>query len=42
MSRGAVLTGLYLLLPYRCDMKCNRWFVWGSHRTKSTMPLQEV
>ena len=36
------LTGLHLLLTYRCDMECDHCFVWGSPRQSGTMTLQNV
>jgi hypothetical protein len=42
MIRSLALTGLHLLLTYRCDMECDHCFVWGSPRQSGTMSLQDV
>jgi MoaA/NifB/PqqE/SkfB family radical SAM enzyme len=36
------LTGLHLLLSYRCTHECDHCFVWSSPRGKSTMTLAQV
>ena len=42
MNRELVLTGLHLLLTYRCDLECDHCFVWGSPKQSGTMSLQDV
>jgi hypothetical protein len=42
MNRKLALTGLHLLLTYRCDMECDHCFVWSSPRQSGTMTLQDV
>ncbi len=34
------ITGLHLLLTYRCNFECDHCFVWGSPRQSGTMTLQ--
>lgn len=36
------LSGLHLLLTYRCDLECDHCFVWGSPRPSGTMRLQDI
>ncbi len=36
------LTGLHLLLTYRCNLECEHCFVWGSPWQSGTMTLQDV
>ena len=36
------LTGLHLLLTYRCSLECDHCFVWGSPWQKGTMTLGQV
>ena len=33
------LTGLHLLLTYRCTYECDHCFAWGSPRQEGTMTL---
>jgi len=42
MNRGLALTGLHLLLTYRCDKECDHCFVWGSPQQSGTMALRDV
>jgi MoaA/NifB/PqqE/SkfB family radical SAM enzyme len=42
MKEKLVLSGLHLLLTYRCDMECDHCFVWGSTRSSGTLTLQDV
>jgi len=42
MTRGLTLSGLHLLLTYRCDMECDHCFVWGSPKQSGTMTFQDV
>ena len=43
MNYGKVSsTGLHLLLTYRCDMECDRCFVWSSHRQSGSMTLRDI
>lgn len=36
------LTGLHLLLTYRCTRECDHCFVWGSPSQRGTMSLEQV
>jgi MoaA/NifB/PqqE/SkfB family radical SAM enzyme len=36
------LTGLHLLLTYRCSLECDHCFVWGSPWQKGTMTLGQI
>ncbi len=36
------LSGLHLLLTYRCDSECDHCFVWGSPRQSGTMTLETI
>ena len=36
------LTGLHLLLTYRCLYECDHCFVWGSPRQRGTMTLRDI
>jgi len=36
------LTGVHLLLTYRCDMECDHCFVWGSPSTTGVMLLKNI
>jgi len=36
------LSGLHLLLTYRCDSECEHCFVWGSPQQQGTMTLQDI
>jgi MoaA/NifB/PqqE/SkfB family radical SAM enzyme len=36
------LSGLHLLLTYRCDQECEHCFVWGSPRQSGTMILATI
>lgn len=36
------LTGLHLLLTYRCNLSCDHCFVWGGPRQTATMTLRDV
>ncbi len=36
------LTGLHLLLTYRCDTECDHCFVWGSPFQDGTMTIQNL
>jgi MoaA/NifB/PqqE/SkfB family radical SAM enzyme len=42
MNEKLALTGLHLLLTYRCDMECDHCFVWGSPQSSSTMTLRDI
>jgi len=42
MNRGLALTGLHLLLTYRCDMECDHCFVWGSPKQSGTMTFRDI
>jgi MoaA/NifB/PqqE/SkfB family radical SAM enzyme len=33
------LSGVHLLLTYRCDRECDHCFVWGSPAAEGTMTL---
>ncbi len=41
-EKKLALSGLHLLLTYRCDMECDHCFVWGSPRSSGTMTLQDI
>ena len=36
------LTGLHLLLTYKCLFECDHCFAWGSPRQSGTMSLRQV
>ena len=36
------LTGLHLLLTYRCNFECDHCFLWGSPRQNGTMTLKQI
>ncbi len=36
------LTGLHLLLTYRCNFECDHCFLWGSPRQSGTMTLSQI
>lgn len=36
------LTGLHLLLTYRCNFECDHCFLWGSPRQSGTMSLVQI
>jgi len=36
------LTGLHLLLTYRCNFECDHCFLWGSPRQSGTMTLEQI
>lgn len=36
------LSGLHLLLTYRCDRECDHCFVWGSPKQSGTMILETI
>ncbi|MBM4431109.1 MAG: radical SAM protein, partial [Chloroflexi bacterium] len=36
------LSGIHLLLTYRCDSECEHCFVWGSPKQIGTMTLQDI
>ena len=36
------LSGLHLLLRYRCTLECEHFFVWGSPWQSGTMTLLDV
>jgi MoaA/NifB/PqqE/SkfB family radical SAM enzyme len=36
------LTGVHLLLTYRCTFECDHCFVWGSPRQEGTMTLETI
>jgi hypothetical protein len=36
------LTGLHLLLTYRCNFECDHCFLWGSPRQSGTMTLAQI
>ena len=36
------LSGIHLLLTYRCDMECDHCFVWGSPNQTGVMTLRDV
>jgi len=36
------LSGLHLLLSYRCDRECDHCFVWGSPKQSGTMTLETI
>ena len=37
-----ILTGLHLLLTYKCTFACDHCFVWGSPWQEGTMSLADV
>ena len=36
------LTGLHILLTYRCNFECDHCFLWGSPRQNGTMTLEQI
>jgi len=42
MGDAMRLTGLHLLLTYRCDLQCDHCFVWGAPSQVGTMTLETI
>ena len=36
------LSGLHLLLTYKCNFECDHCFVWGSPWQKGTMRIEDI
>ena len=36
------LTGVHLLMTYRCTRDCDHCFVWGSPEQRGTMPIESI